>query len=317
MLDFAHLVPGVSVDQQLFVGSDNNSNLTEWQTWRKPRGKNWLTIMAVGGGASGGCGINTTTTSGGGAGGGGGGYTHVTIPMFLVPDVLYIQCGKGGAGANTSGYVPAAGSNTVVSVEPNNALNGSLNFAFCNGAPAGGSAATRGVGGVAGSAAAAATASQMVLGVRSEPFMILPGVVGTAGGANTPTDGVSVILPTTGNICCGGTGAGGTSAAGGSVSPATAAIGSDYLFSLVGGTATSTSTPAGSGQNGFMARNYFMSYPGSGGGGSSKTVGGNPGAGGNGGLGSGGGGAGGSTSTIAILLNSGDGGHGFVLMTCF
>jgi hypothetical protein len=86
-----------------------------WYTWTKPLGKTMAHIVCFGSGAGGGGG-GATNTTGGGSGGGASNST-LSIPLNLLPDVLYVQPGLGGAaGASATGG--SAGNISYVSVYP-------------------------------------------------------------------------------------------------------------------------------------------------------------------------------------------------------
>src|SRR5574343_336906 len=72
---------------------------TTWQVWSKPRGVQMVMILAVGAGGGGGNGFSAAAGSarGGGGGGGSGAISRVIIPAILLPDVLYVSPGVGGA----------------------------------------------------------------------------------------------------------------------------------------------------------------------------------------------------------------------------
>ena len=143
MNDHFHLIGNPSYDTQIFRGNAA-STLTNWQTWRKPRGCKMVYIIAVGGGSSGGCGLNSGTTSGGGAGGGSGAQTTVLIPAMAIPDELFIQAGQGGKqpSALVSAARGVAGVITYVQLEPVSAVAGAVCLAFASAGAITGTAAT-------------------------------------------------------------------------------------------------------------------------------------------------------------------------------
>lgn len=315
MLDFFHILDNPRADIQRFWGASAGGT-NDWVTWRKPRGKNWVYMLAVGGGASGGCGINSATTSGGGAGGGPGGMTAALFPAQFVPDLCYIQCGIGGKPIIPliSGTVNIAGTASFVCWEPSSAS--ALNVIV------------RGAGGASGSAAAtgstggtSTTITSNVIG--NQPLAgraissIYPSAGGFAGGTSI-TAGTNLSVPTTGLFCTGGAGGGGsptsaTGAAGGGI--AAIGLGQNVIPTLSGGAGANGATPAGRGSDGTWSLSYPFGYffGGCGGGGASgTTAAGVAGAGGNGAPGCGGGGAGGSNTTATTLARPGDGGDGFV-----
>jgi hypothetical protein len=79
-----------NADIQIF--NAGNSGVTFNHTWTKPQGASfvWFTLIGSGGGAN----------SSGGTGGGSGAVTNCLVPAFLIPDVLRITVGKGGAVSN-------------------------------------------------------------------------------------------------------------------------------------------------------------------------------------------------------------------------
>jgi len=315
MLDFNHILTNPNIDVQTFIGQAQTTAgaaTGEWKTWRKPRGAKFVYMIAVGGGASGGCGLNTSATnSGGGPGGGSGAQSTLMIPAMFLPDVLYIQAGLGGSQPATlvSAALGVAGTITYVALEPWNTLSAQLTVLFAN-AGAATTAATTTTGGTGGTAAAVATIANMPLAGRGA-YQFFAGQAGSAGGTNA-TAGVAQTYPTTGLMVQGGAGGGGTAGgsaqAGGAI---TLAGFGDSFPAIVGGAAAVTSTPAGAGSGGTMLK-MFQYTGGTGGGGSTQTAGGLAGAGGNGAPGCGGGGAGGSNTTVTTLGRPGDGGPGFV-----
>ena len=52
MLDFNHVLATPGYDLQEFYGQ-SGTTLLQWQTWRKPRGVNWVYMIGVGGGGGG------------------------------------------------------------------------------------------------------------------------------------------------------------------------------------------------------------------------------------------------------------------------
>lgn len=321
MIDIFHILNQPGIDVQTYVGTASVS-LTQWQTWKKPRGATWIYMMGIGGGASGGCGLNSAATSGGGGGGGSGSQTSLLIPAFLVPDVLYIQAGQGGKqpAVLVSAAAGVAGIVTLVAAEPYTSTNAFLTYLFAN--PGSGSAAaTTTTGGGGGAAGSAATISNMNLASRGV-INLLAGQAGSAGGASTAA-GAASTFPTTGLTSGGGTGGGGTDGttarAGGSITLASGLGQGWWPTTISGGAAASGATPATVGQSGYIAQLLNIRTGGAGGGSASGTSGGVAGGGGNGAPGSGGGGAGGSstTGTNTTLARPGDGGDGLVIMVAF
>jgi hypothetical protein len=281
--------------------------VTQWQTWRKPRGVKNVFMIGVGGGSSGAVGANTAASNAGGAGGGSGAQTNVWLPAMFLPDILYIQCGTGGQQPSTlvSAALQVGGGTTIVSIEPSYILGAQLIVLEALGGTGGGT--------VAG---AAVTINNMPLAGRGF-YSFYAGQAGTAGGA-TQTAGTAVAFPVTGIMVMGGAGGGGSGAApgagGGQTQPANY-FGSDYYTpTTTGGAAAAGATPARPGNPGLVVPFYLMNYGGAGGGGASTTAGGLAGAGGNGAPGSGGGGSGGAGTVNTTLGRPGNGGAGFVII---
>lgn len=317
MLDFNNILATPGADIQYFQGPATTT-LVQWQTWRKPRGARWIHLLGVGGGGGGGAGINTITTSGSGAGGSSGGQTSVMIPAMFVPDTLYIQAGRGGAGATTSGGLGTAGIITYVCIAPYTTIAPAGTLLLATGGTAGTVAATLDTGGGAPAAVSAATIAGMCLAGRGF-FILLAGQVGAIGSAQG-NPSVSITPPTTGLMVTGGAGGGGSFAGAGTAGGSIPAfnfsfptIGSEFLpLPISGGTAAVTSTPAGPAGGGFISRNLLFNFGGAGGGGATTTAGGLASAGGDGAPGCGGGGGGGMTTTNSTIARGGNGGPGFV-----
>ena len=313
MLDFNNILATPGADIQYFQGPATTT-LVQWQTWKKPRGARWIHLLGVGGGGGGGAGINTTTTSGSGAGGSSGGQTSVMIPAMFVPDTLYIQAGRGGLGATTSGGLGTAGIITYVCIAPFTTIAPAGTLLLATGGTAGTVAATLDTGGGAPAAVSAATIAGMCLAGRGF-FALLAGQVGVTGvGSGAP--GTNLTPPTTGLMVTGGAGGGGSSTtgfAGGNINVIPNMLGTDFFpVPISGGTAAVTSTPAGTAGAGFISRNLLFNFGGAGGGGATTTAGGLASAGGDGAPGCGGGGGGGMTTTNSTIARGGNGGPGFV-----
>ena len=102
MLDFLHLPTG-GADIQIF---NSPAGFNDWRTWVKPRGKQLISFIIWGAGGGGGGGFTAAAGAqkGGGGGGGAGAIGRMAnVPAFMLPDILYIQCGAGGAGSTGSG----------------------------------------------------------------------------------------------------------------------------------------------------------------------------------------------------------------------
>lgn len=273
--------------------------------WRKPAGKTMVSIFCLGAGGAGGRGGQTSnSTAAGGGGGGSGSQTRVSMPLSLVPDVLYVRFGA---------------TSLSVSASPQSSGSDASCFAFANAGGAGGNAsgATAGTGGTAG---AAATDADMQLGFAYAG--VLAGQAGTAGGAANATGG-NLTLPTTGLLVSGGTGGGGMSNLVDQSGKNGGAINATTPFpALAGGLgATNDTTVGGDGLSGLQPLFGVMRlYGGTGGGacfagsGTSFLRSGN---GGNGAPGCGGGGGAGSYVSPGVPGVGGRGGDALVIITCW
>jgi len=283
MLDLSYFQNQNSNVQGFFNGGT-------WQTWIKPRGAKLVNIICQGSGAGGGGGVQSASAprTGGGAGGSGA-TSKLTINANLLPDILYILPGIGGAGGLgiTSDTTGLAGQSSFVCLIPS--TSSISNIVLRSGTtPA--TSAGFGPGGVGETANVIGNNIFVNLG----NFSFQAGVNGTSG---TTTIG-GIITPT--NFVTQATGGGGTGVGG--------QISASGIFPLILGGAINTN-----GQNGIILyKPMLMLYGGTGGGGS---VTGNGGNGGNGAPGAGGGGGGASANTGVNAGNGGKGGDGFVIIT--
>ena len=279
----------------------------EFITWHKPRNASLISILLIGAGAGGGGGKTgaSGTARGGGGGGGSGGMNRIHISAYLIPDILFVQPGLGGAGAAADGTGTTAGI-SYVCFAPTISSNSNILHKSCNAAAVGGSPGTASAGGAGG---AGGTNVNYSFGAPWASIVCGTGVAGqtgATGGAHTGANG-GAITWATGGLCIsagaggGGTPTGNTDFSGGAIN------GSGLILPTVAGGASA----AGAGQDGYFSlKPAFMSSGGSGGGtaGASGTAG----AGGNGGPGSGGGGGGGGVTGGA----GGRGGDGLIIITC-
>ena len=292
-----------------FVGGSTSAG-TGWVTWLKPRGKSMLNIFLVGSGGSGGTGVTgANSVSAGGGGGGSGSQAMLTIPLALLPDVLYL-CLPGQAAASASV--------SYIAIQPTTTVNSNLLTA--KGGTVGGNAAA-GTGGAAGAAGVITAIADCPLAAAGN-YNFLVGQAGIIGGAAVA--GAALTLPVTGLRVTGGTGGGGLPAAaatgtnGGSFTvPAAPSIFPPH----VGGVGSATATaPANWGRNGFNGvAGLFYSYGGTGGASTHGTATGGglvKSNGGDGGYGSGGGGMGGGlTGSSGGAI--GKGGPAVAILSCW
>ena len=297
---------------QIFMGPQPTTNLG-WIPWKRPSRASMLNIFCLGGGGGGGGGFAAAAGAARGGGGGGGSSpcTRVTIPLALIPDVLYIQVGTGGVGKRSGGGAAGAGVLSYVSIYPDSQAFNLLAVSGAAGATGGGTGTGAAVG-AAGVGGTVATLALMPLGFALGTVELsAAGQVGFAGGAVAGAVGAAGSFAQTGICTMGGTGGGGTTSAdfaGGLITAITNSVISD----LRPQNATAGSITGSSGF--FMRHPFFWSYCGTGGGSSNTGVGGN---GGTGGPGSGGGGGGGGIAGAGIDGQGGDGGPGLVILTCW
>jgi hypothetical protein len=318
MLDFSHIpTPYGAATVETFIGNSPAIG-QDWVTWVKPRGKTMCNILLIGKGGNGGVGVNNAAAAGGGGGGGSGAQTSITVPLWAIPDRLYLSlCGIGTVSAAHS-YITISPKMTAGAGAPT--ANDVLVYAA--GGAVGNNAATT-TGGTANTAAAAATAANMPLGWQWLDSA-LAGQAGTAGGAGTTTGtvGGALTIPVTGLLVTGGSGGGAT--------PTTVGAGTaGGLFTVGGMFATAThpaatggtgTTPPTLGRHGYNPIGSLMFwYGGTGGGGVGSNATGAglvQASGGNGGIGCGGGGSGGGfTGSAAGTV--GLGGPAFCQITCW
>jgi hypothetical protein len=322
MLDFNHILSTPGYDFQQFIGTASatigtGSGGQQLQTWRKPRGINWVYIIGVGGGGSGSVGGRAAATAGGGGGGGSGGQTTLLIPASMIPDTLYILAGQGGISGTTVALAGTAGTPTYVLIEPDTTLTVNLTLLLANGGSPGGAEANGGSPG--GTGGTSVTIANMPLAGRSA-YNFFGGQTGGTGGSRAAGAGAAISIPTTGLMVTGGQGGGGggnTPNAGNGFLASTGSLGQDFFPNTTGGTQSVSDLPAPAGSPGFISRNFLMNFGGSGGGGSSSITGGIAGAGGDGAPGCGGGGAGASNSNNPTVSPAGNGGPGFVYIISF
>ena len=282
---------------------NNNSNVQgffnggTWQTWIKPRGAKMVNIICQGSGAGGGGGTSSGNRPGGG-GGGTGATARLTINANLLPDILYILPGIGGAGGigGATGVVTngSSGQNSFVTLIPSTVSVSNVVLRSGTTPAIGGFFGLNAGGASGGGEAISLIANNIFANLGTFTFQ-----AGVGGGAGA-TGAVSVGNPSTYVVPAQG---GGGNGAGGGINAA-------GVFPAVGTAAVNTN-----GRDGFIIyRPILILYGGMGGGGSSAagTSGGN---GGNGAPGTGGGGGGGSVNTGPNLGNGGRGGDGFVIIT--
>jgi hypothetical protein len=271
-------------------------------TWNKPPGINFVQIIAIGAGGGGGGGRANDDSNlvYGAVGGSNGAYTVCFYPASLLPDIIYIQLGLGGAGGTGTGIGVtggngSAGGVTYVTWYPSIAASSYALLAALGGNGGSGGATV----GRAGATNAAAIASTSIPISQIGNRVFLGGIAST--GNTLPAD-ITANYRTTPGTTGGRWGAGaGTFAAAGITYPA-----GDYVLQPVPGGGNNT------GRSGTSLVSFDdLIFTGGTGGSVNRT--GDAGDGGNGGPGCGGGG--GAAGNV-IGSNGGRGGDGLVIITC-
>lgn len=304
----------------IYFGSGPTAGTTSTMyRWVKPKTCSLVYMTCVGSGAGGGGG-GASAASTAGAGGEGGGSSSVIsliVPAYVLPDVLYIQCGNGvlgGTGQVQGGAAATAGQNgnkSFISIAPGSSTAANLILVSGNAAPTGGAAASGATAGTAagaaGSTAGFTQCNLCSLGI----FIANAGVAGGNGGAAAA--GTSITIMATNPWCTGGAGGGGTNAG------TTTNRGGNITGAGIFPTLTQSTTAGAAGLYGldFYDKLGAGQYPmiGTGGtGGTSNTSAGTGGRGGDGAPGSGGGGGGGTNGAASVAGAGGNGGPGFVII---
>lgn len=290
MLDLSYFQNQNSNVQGFFNGGT-------WQTWIKPRGAKLVNIICQGSGAGGGGGFQATTGNKSGGGGGGTGATaRLTIDANLLPNILYILPGIGGAGG--LGGAPATagspGQNSFVTLIPSTgSVSNVILRSGTNGATGGGAGTT--AGGTAGPAEGISLiANNIFANLGTFTFQAGPGAA-TGGTGN----GGALVYS---NFTTGGGGGGGTGTG--------TSLTATGVFPAITGAATNTN-----GQSGIILYRPILILTGGLGGGGSSGAGQSGGNGGNGAPGTGAGGGGASSNTGVNAGNGGRGGDGFIIIT--
>jgi hypothetical protein len=138
---------------QIFNAASGPNTNTAAAEWVKPQGVSfvWFTLIGGGGGGGGTDGTNV------GGGGGSGSILHCLAPAFILPDILRVQVGQGGAGG-VGATAGSNGNNTAVT------YNNKATYAFM--VASAGTGGSPGVGGVQGSASAPTTLAPAVIYVQ-------------------------------------------------------------------------------------------------------------------------------------------------------
>ncbi len=300
MIDLGNFPVPHGGDLQVFRTPATVTNL-QWMTWTKPRGCTMGYFFGLGGGGGGGGGFTgiAGANRGGGGGGGSGAQQTFYAPLFLLPDVLYIQVGAGGIGTTSGGGVSGTGVPTYAAVYPN-VESRNLLMSCLGGVGGTTGTAALGAAGAGGSASALTAMNFGGLGL----FQSVAGQAGTAGGG-PGLAGASLTLPTTGILATGGTGGAGVTAVENVGGGFTAVAGT-----LISEARPGTSSISGDGSAGPQLWKPFFSFGGAGGGSSNTGTGS---WGGHGAIGAGGGGGSGGTTGG----RGGNGGNGIWFAYCW
>lgn len=252
--------------------------------WVKPQGASfvWFTLIGAGGGGS------SNNSNDGGSGGGSGAVTNFMGPAFLIPDVLRVSVGLGGAGSNPgSSSAATSGAATTVLYQQKDGAGYTL-LTASGGTGASGNGAAGGAGGLA-------TTTTFFSSIGF--YQSVDGQDGVSG------SGASVSASST-TFLCGG------AASGNAVATPSGNVTANYNYVATGGAATNNSDPP-KGSPFFQFSPIIVGLGGPGGGSTNagSTFGATGGAGGNG-CGGGGGGRG----NTGFTGRGGRGGDGLVVI---
>jgi hypothetical protein len=197
MLDLMH-IPSATRGRVWVCNGNSAASGVGWTAWQRQRGETFAHMFLLANGGGGGTGvIGANSTAAGGGGGGSSGQSRIEIPLYGLPDQLWVSVP----------YPAAAASNAYISIAPNNTTNHLILHASGGGLGGNAAGATPGAAGAAGSLSNIATAP---LGGMGNP-VYLSGQAGLVGSANST--GAALTLPVTGILCTGGTGGAGLGAA--------------------------------------------------------------------------------------------------------
>jgi hypothetical protein len=305
MLDYLHLPKQQSGNIDYFPGFSNTDG-GSWVVWEKPKGIHMIRIICIGGGGGGGYGQNSTVSSrNSGAGGGSGAITIVTIPAYVLPDILYVSSGAGGNGGKVvsfTGTNSTNGSGSYVCIAQSTAAI--YTVCYASGGLGGGSNGTT----TAGAGGGASTQANMSL----SSYGIWNTIAGQSGGTASTGTATAITYPTTGLLLSGGVAGGGGVSASANVTAPTQTV-YNIFPSVTGGVASVNGTNGGQGHSIYQP---LLSCGGAGGGSSNTSGAGSNtgGSGADGGFpGSGGGGSGCGAGTGGDR-RGGNGGSGLIVI---
>lgn len=309
-----------SYDDKNFIvfgsqASATTSSLTA--IWHKPTNISVIDFLLIGSGSGGGGGGANAAGSAaaGGRGGGSGGRTLISIPAILVPNTLYLYCGRGGLGGagqiqgGSAGVNGSSGEHSTIYAAIDDFAWLKSSNAAASGGQAGSGITNGTTGGAAGSAALVSSAFAHRIGI----FAPLVGVAGGSGGQNAAGSSVQVD-----GMTSGGSGGGGVSSANATFTGGNITTVGEYPTSLLG---SNNTTPGARGFDGydFMTNRLShtqITFSSTGGMGGTSNTGAAGGDGGNGGPGSGGGGGGGANGAGVAGGRGGNGGPGVIGIFC-
>jgi hypothetical protein len=295
MLDYSHLPKQQNGNIDYFPGFSNTDG-GSWVVWEKPKGTHMIRITCIAGGGGGGTGYNGNPGTGG-AGGGSSAISIVTIPAYVLPDVLYVSSGVGGnGGVAPSVNTATLGSNGIRSYVCIAQDTGAIyRVCYADSGKAGTTAATSTAGGSAGAGGTVATIADMLLashGIRNF-------IGGQGGRFGAVSSGGIHSYPTTGLLLSGGTAGSGSGNSFGGVIGAPTQTAYTIFITPSGGVVGTDNTNS----SGVEIYQPLLSC------GGSSASGGN-----GGGAGAGGFGSGGAGSSAAISQPGGKGGNGLVII---
>jgi hypothetical protein len=294
MLDLSYFQNRENSNTQTFT------NAGTWMTWIKPRNARTVEILCMGSGAGGGGGFVTgsAVARGGGGGGGTGAITLAVFQASILPDVLYVYTGVGGAGGQGGNPASAGtpGEKSYVCISPDTSSASNIVITSGNVSARAGTGGTTAGGGGGNGETAATIANATFLGMAS--FTSNAGGAG-GGGAATGVGNANIT-----SIAIAMRGAGGAGNAAGNTTPQNGSgfNASGFYPSVLGGT--------GNGRDGLILYKPILAFMAGNGGGS-----GGAGAGGNGGNGAYGSGGGGGGAGVTTGGTGGKGGDGLVIIT--
>ena len=283
MLDI-NFILGQQDNVKIFYARD----ITDWQTWQKPRGCKFIWIMCIGAGMGGQGGAGSTPTQAS-SGGTSGAITRALFPSTVLPDTLFIQPGTGsiggvGSSLQNQNLPPENPGRSFVSITPSSATTMNL---ICTSGLAAGIASTL----TAETAATVAAAGLLSLG--SFISIAGAGIIGSPTALNT-----SITCPGAGSPLS-------TSSAGNNITGIS--LPGLEVPTIAGGSGGT----GGNGENGIISWKPMYFLGGAAGGGNTGGLGGK---GGNGAYGCGGGGGGAGSTTGG---SGGRGGDGLVIIATF